>query len=1124
VFPHEAYVTVRSGRPGTPFPVDASIVKKDVVRDASRTPDSGKSRQAVVDWASKKFKNPEHAKNFVEWFGDSKMVDENGHPRIVYHGTERKFTEFDPKKIGDRTGNEGHYGSGIYFSSERLEAGTYGENVIEAFLKVDNPFVPTNDSIDQLKAAGADWIDDKVEHSINYDSLHAAIKSIDPTAAELLQNLKQYGYGDGWDEFLKTNLAVHDGPVDFNDVGDFYRHVDSPVGDYNPPLPSWIKERIEGLGIGDKVQYGTAYQYRQSMHWITDLGKRSGEVTEIIKKMGHDGVVAGSEIVVFDPTNIKSPSNRGTWSGDDPRISMAIQPGTRKTEKGVDYVLKDSRWHRADKEDRPAPAESTPEKPVADKQSSGEYVKPGHEDIVDVLQAEGWPAGLRYNHRVSVPEFRGEITHKKVLKYLKESGSDSADTTFNKEIIKFEDVDDFEDNLYYHGSGGSIGSLKAGVALGDTASYGGGYGEKYWGISLSKDRNTASNFTGQAGHGRVAPVILKKGAKVEYLPGIEDASEIEDIIPMLWSKGIDAVKIGDWESEHSEQELVVLNPKAIVTGDSERFPVYKKKKMPSFDKDKINDLYDNAYDRYVVALDKSAERRSARIAQNSARRAREFEEKWGRPLYSEEEKKEQEDRKRQAALESGPRRAEKLAKLKEFIDKKPDIVSEYRELRGDDIAAQDAKVEAMKSQMAEVRRLEAEHKRLNKITAEKGGTENRERSNASFRAWNEKQSQLKRMSVDDGPRDGDVDEDGLVFRDHRWHRDDPGETKETNGKPADECYPQGKCYMNAIKFASENDEDTFGNSKGLRVVHGKVTNAEGKTFDHAWVESGEYAGTLYDPTQDVTMGANLWYTMTSALPEARYTVDQAQIMTIRTGTGGPWTDEERADMEGTKAGVPEKVATVNHTYSDFSPRLAKRLKHREHFLSNNKKREICYAFTEDGNQIFSKQGTRSNIKFDGDEAGKFENSIFTHSHPSGNSFSKADIIFAVLTNMKEIRAIGSTEDGSMVIHRLIRPEEGWGYGEIKIDDKERRAFYEWYDTRENIKFKNGITKLYKRMGIYSRDVVDDNSEKIESGEITNEGAEHKHWHEVMLRLSENWNDISPGDTDIPKYERIKVAA
>lgn len=48
-----------------------------------------------------------YSSNFKDWFGDwtkedktdvSKVVDENGEPLVVYHGTQTKFTEFSKKK------------------------------------------------------------------------------------------------------------------------------------------------------------------------------------------------------------------------------------------------------------------------------------------------------------------------------------------------------------------------------------------------------------------------------------------------------------------------------------------------------------------------------------------------------------------------------------------------------------------------------------------------------------------------------------------------------------------------------------------------------------------------------------------------------------------------------------------------------------------------------------------------------------------------------------------------------------------------------------------------------------------------------------------------------------------
>jgi DNA polymerase III sliding clamp (beta) subunit (PCNA family) len=80
------------------------------------------------------------AKAFKSWFGDwendpensSKVVDENGEPFIVWHGTDNKFTEF--KNTNNRI-------VGHYFSSDLENSKTYGENILNAFLNIKNPFI-----------------------------------------------------------------------------------------------------------------------------------------------------------------------------------------------------------------------------------------------------------------------------------------------------------------------------------------------------------------------------------------------------------------------------------------------------------------------------------------------------------------------------------------------------------------------------------------------------------------------------------------------------------------------------------------------------------------------------------------------------------------------------------------------------------------------------------------------------------------------------------------------------------------------------------------------------------------------------------------------------------------------
>lgn len=78
-----------------------------------------------------------YSENFKRWFGDwennpkqsSKVVDDNGIPLVVYHGTESEFNEFKSKYIG--TSGTRH-GQGFYFTNDKDFANRFG-NIVKAF-------------------------------------------------------------------------------------------------------------------------------------------------------------------------------------------------------------------------------------------------------------------------------------------------------------------------------------------------------------------------------------------------------------------------------------------------------------------------------------------------------------------------------------------------------------------------------------------------------------------------------------------------------------------------------------------------------------------------------------------------------------------------------------------------------------------------------------------------------------------------------------------------------------------------------------------------------------------------------------------------------------------------------
>lgn len=119
----------------------ASIRKKAVADGTFMKAPNGKETNLTEDqWLAVR------TAAFKNWFGDwekdpqnaSKVVDENGEPRVVYHGTYGDFTVFDKAMIGSAT-DYGIWGRGFYFTN--MENTPYGNKKLALFLNFRNPFI-----------------------------------------------------------------------------------------------------------------------------------------------------------------------------------------------------------------------------------------------------------------------------------------------------------------------------------------------------------------------------------------------------------------------------------------------------------------------------------------------------------------------------------------------------------------------------------------------------------------------------------------------------------------------------------------------------------------------------------------------------------------------------------------------------------------------------------------------------------------------------------------------------------------------------------------------------------------------------------------------------------------------
>ena len=108
----------------------------------------GKERTVYNSNGDRIAKSKEALTNFWRWFGDSKVVDEQGRPLVVYHGTNAEFDTFNETLIGKW--DYGFYGKGFYFTDAKHVAEDYAKSgafddggtatVMPVYLNLQNPF------------------------------------------------------------------------------------------------------------------------------------------------------------------------------------------------------------------------------------------------------------------------------------------------------------------------------------------------------------------------------------------------------------------------------------------------------------------------------------------------------------------------------------------------------------------------------------------------------------------------------------------------------------------------------------------------------------------------------------------------------------------------------------------------------------------------------------------------------------------------------------------------------------------------------------------------------------------------------------------------------------------------
>lgn len=221
---------------------------------------------------------------FKKWFGDSKVVDEDGNAKGVFHQTSFEDIEVFDITRGEASQFDYLTPTGAFFKSKNDDIGLVGKTQVEVFLKIENPisFETRGDLEDYLSKSSDRWSELKSQLdtiNLKYDLEIEKLFDEENKLYEKWWNSKKDG-----DEWVSPNLNEQNKVLE-----EWKDEADS--------ISSLMKDEV------DKVFSDSPY-----------------DGIYISEDTGGIGKKATDAYIVFEPTQIKSIDNQGTFDPDDPNI------------------------------------------------------------------------------------------------------------------------------------------------------------------------------------------------------------------------------------------------------------------------------------------------------------------------------------------------------------------------------------------------------------------------------------------------------------------------------------------------------------------------------------------------------------------------------------------------------------------------------------------------------------------------------------------------------------------------------------------------------------------------------------------------------------------------------------
>lgn len=348
------------------FELDLKEIKEKSIANGTfmLAPNGNNSNLSEIEWLI--VRHP----NFINWFGDwinspetaSKVVDKNGEPEVVYHGSNTMgFHKFSISYVRD---------GGFFFSSNDRISKTYTRENNEISFEV-----ATNKD-EALRIAEDKGLTVQIEDEDYYiysnDGLYAEVSNEEdliltinnfeqssPGLAGFFINLRDPmvvdGYGANWDEisgYESSDLSLRleyneeteqydfedydDSVEEFSTIVDAYQHIESTYGEY---VADKLKDSLEedqsygGRGVGEYYYQGNPQTGEEAppgmttREWVkeaTHYNDHDGVIFRDIDDSGPHGTSGtGDVFVVTNPSDIKSLDNIGQFDSNNEDIRFS---------------------------------------------------------------------------------------------------------------------------------------------------------------------------------------------------------------------------------------------------------------------------------------------------------------------------------------------------------------------------------------------------------------------------------------------------------------------------------------------------------------------------------------------------------------------------------------------------------------------------------------------------------------------------------------------------------------------------------------------------------------------------------------------------------------------------------